>query len=245
MQSNTKDTNYKPRILMIGDSINRNAIKAYCKSVNSLAHEYTSCHGHGAHHACINDQVELTTFFIFGSALHEWSGQNELLRSQHLCSNMSHGTINRIRYHLLPSVKNVYGNNTIDIITINAIQWTLNDLPDKMNTFSTSEFSTFAHEYIHNMTIIIKEVRILFPTSAILLQTVPYSQPFQPYVPKVNKLIELIAAKHSNIGVYDVDNMCNGYLGQVIADDQLHPTPPISIAFVQLLIDIAYNMRHA
>ena len=84
----------------------------------------------GAHLACVNDQVELTTFFIFGSALHEWSGQNELLRTQHLCSNMSHGTLNRIRYHLLPSVKNVYGNNTIDIITINAIQWTLNDLPD-------------------------------------------------------------------------------------------------------------------
>ena len=116
-----------------------------------------------------------------------------------------------------------------------------------MNTSTTSEFGTFAHEYIHNMTIIIKEVRILFPTSAILQQTVPYSPPFQPYVPKVNKLIELIAAKYNNIGVgvYDVDNMCNGYLGQVIADDQLHPTPPISIAFVQLLIDIAYNMKHA
>ena len=97
------------------------------------------------------------------------------------------------------------------------------------------------------MIIIIKEVRILFSTSAILLQTVPYSQPFQPYVPKVNKLIELIASKHTNIGVgvYDIDNMCNGYLSQVIADDQLHPTPPVSIAFVQLLIDIAYNMKHA
>ena len=120
MQSNTKNTNYKPRILMIGDSINRNAIKAYCKSINSLVHEYTSCHGPGAHLACVNE-VELTTFVIFGSALHEWSGQNELLRTQHLCSNMSHGTINRILHHLLPSVKNVYGNNTIDIITINAI----------------------------------------------------------------------------------------------------------------------------
>ena len=41
------------------------------------------------------------------------------------------------------------------------------------------------------------------------------------------------------IGVYDINNMCNGYLGQVIAHDNKHPTPVISDNFISLLVDIA------
>ena len=196
--------NNKPRILMIGDSVNRNAVRSYCKSVkNSIYGNYTSCISPGGHFSCISNEVELASFFIFGSSLYSKPYGTSSTGFVHFCPNMPYSTLDRIRNHLLPSVRHVYGNNTIDIILINTIRWGVRDVSNTTITFNTNNFTLFAQEYIHNMTLIIKEVRILFPTSIILLHTIPYVKSQSFLLSKMNMLLNIIAIQN-RIGMYEI-----------------------------------------
>lgn len=187
----------KPRILMIGDSINRNALQYYCNSVNSKPYAYTNCTGLGGHYACSTKNVDLASFFIFGAALYEFS--EDLGRSRHTCAIMGHGTLDRIRNHLLPSIKNVFGNNDADIIVINAMRWTLNDIKYKKSSFEAPLFLNFAQEYMYNMSVIICEVIILSPSSIIMLQKLPFKVHHKYAVHAINKLLDILSIQH-NIG---------------------------------------------
>ena len=191
----------KPRILIIGDSIDRNSIHAYCRTIGSPVYNYTACYGAGGHYTCKSNEVDIATFFISGSSL-DCPKSNGFNRPLHSCSIMSSGTLDRVRNHLLPSIKNVYGNNTIDIIVINAMLWTIQDRVAEVSTFRTIQFINFAQEYIHNMTVIIQEVRIIMtPSSVILLEKLPYSKAYTISVLKMNLLLDIVAAQN-NIGMY-------------------------------------------
>ena len=185
---------------MIGDSVNRNAVHSYCKSVKNSIYSNYSCISPGGHFSCISNEVELASFFIFGSSLYSKPYGSSSTGFVHYCPNMPYSTLNRIRHHLLPSVRNLYGNNAIDIILINTIRWGVGDISTPTITFNTNKFTIFAQEYINNMTVIIKEVRILFPTSTILLHTIPYIKSQSYLLSKMNMLLNIIAIQN-NIGM--------------------------------------------
>ena len=229
--------NSRPNILMLGDSISRNAVNSYCRTVKLNAYTYTDCNSAGGHYACVSNEVAIASFFIFGSTLSE-PNQNNAPGHHHFCPNTPYGTLNRLHNNLPLSVQNVFADKTIDIIVINAMRWTIIGVADRESTFETFRFMEFAQEYIYNMTAIINEVRSLFPTSTIMLQKLPYIKKHEKCMIKMNKLLDIIALQQS-IYVFDVENMCAGYDGKVIERDEVHPTSAVSVAFVKLLIDIA------
>ena len=230
----------------------------------------------GGHYACSTKKVELASFFIFGAALYEFS--EDLGRSRHTCAIVGHGTLARIRNHLLPSIKNIFSNNDIDIIVINAMRWTLNDIKYEKSLFEAPLFINFAEEYMYNMSLIIQEVIIMSPSSIIMLQKLPYKIHHSYAVHAVNKLLDILSIQHNigilytptyytpllyihthiiptlytlfvsytlcplmrtYLGIFDVDNMCNGYTGGNVLADDIHPTYSVSVNFVNLLVDIA------
>ena len=58
---------------------------------------------------------------------------------------------------------------------------TIQDRVAEVSFFCTTQFTKFAQEYIHNMTVIIQEVRIMTPSSVILLEKLPYSKAYILY----------------------------------------------------------------
>ena len=249
MKSSKSSRTDKIRILMFGDSISRNAVHSACDYFNETASNFMNCSnsgkdGLGFHYFCNTPQLEIASFFIFGARLvgPEEPFHTRAQRSRHKCNDMPFGSLARVNDYT-NNIKFVFSGE-VQLVVLNALIWNIADLT--MQDFDdTNRFSTFAENYVQNLTVLIKVIKASYHDAIILLQKdiPPYPTNKQDVINnkninKLNKLIDIVAAANNDVCVLNLENFVRGFNGSPFLGDGKHPTNKISIEFVNLLFNI-------
>ena len=251
---NAERKDKKPRVLFIGDSINRNAVFSICEACNSYVNNVYNCTapmGGGFHYSCHTNMFEIASFFIFGASLDAMNLESSYKRKDHSCGLeeglMPFGTLIRVQNYTQAIKKSFSGE--VDLIVLNAMFWDIVDLQSdgKSKTFETTDFNKLATEYTRNITTIINAIKLVFPNSQIVLQknVPPQANLFyllgKKTVNIMNTLIDIAAIKN-NVCVLNLDNLVREYSGLIFAADGMHPNANINVNYVNLLLNIALNL---
>jgi hypothetical protein len=139
-----------PRVLFIGDSINRNAIHSICEACKlhpSNIYNCTAPIGGGFHYLCHTNAFEIASFFIFGASLNEVNRESSWKRKDHSCylehGQMPFGTLDRVKNYT-HVVKSSFSGK-IDLIVLNAMLWNIGDIQSagKSKIFDNGDFNEF------------------------------------------------------------------------------------------------------
>jgi len=253
----------KSRVLIIGDSINRDGVKNLCLSSGSPLKNYLNCSDQYLHgnYYCENKNFEIATFFIYGSLIEE-ADENAVAFNQksHQCDKIPYyNSRDRIKYYL--TKVNDHFTFEPTVILLNAELWTIVNYSEDFFYQENRNLLPFAFEYIRNMTVLISEIKLLYPNAAIFIQKnyVPQRDSFRinrKSVTYLNSLIDIIAANHG-LCIADLNNMASFYPGRtktsrssnryrvfnITEADGFHPNLVIRTGLINLLLNIAYNMK--
>jgi len=202
----------KARVLIVGDSVNRDGVKNLCISSNSVVQNYLNCSDNYLHgnYYCENRNFEIATFFIFGSIIKE-DNENAIVFNQksHQCDKIPYyNSRDRIKYYL--HKVNKYFTFSPNVILLNAELWTIVNYNEEFFYHENKNLQSFAIEYIKNMTIIITEIKILYPKAILFIQKnyIPQRDRFRinrKSVSYLNSLIDILTIAHS-ICTIDLNN---------------------------------------
>lgn len=253
----------KARVLIIGDSINRDGVKNLCLSSGSPLKNYLNCSDQYLHgnYYCENKNFEIATFFIYGSLIEE-ADENAVAFNQksHQCDKIPfYNSRDRIKYYL--TKVNDYFTSEPTVILLNAELWTIVNYSEDYFYQENRNLLPFAFEYMRNMTVLISEIKLLYPNAVIFIQKnyVPQRDNFRinhKSVAYLNSLIDMIAANHG-ICTADLNNMASFYPGRtrmsrsssrhrlfnITEADGFHPNLVIRTGVINLMLNIAYNMK--
>jgi len=253
----------KARVLIVGDSINRDGVKNLCLTSGSPLKNYLNCSDQYLHgnYYCENKNFEIATFFIYGSLIEE-ADQNAVAFNQksHQCDKIPfYNSRDRIKYYLT-KVNNHFSFKP-NVILLNAELWTIVNYSEDYFYQENRNLLPFAFEYMRNMTVLISEIKLHYPKAVIFIQKnyVPQRDNFRinrKSVTYVNSLIDIIAANHG-ICIADLNNMASFYPGRtrmsrpssryrqfnITEADGFHPNLVIRTGLINLMLNIAYNMK--
>ena len=245
----------KPRIFMIGDSINREMVKGACRRVGMQAERYLKCDSDGSGFACLYERFELANLFFFGTDLdatfpkHAWSSTGSG-PGGHRCDDLPLDTRGRFEItNLRRAMTHLTGEP--DVVVVSAMLWVLQHIQDTHTTWSTffsdrAALSSFSIEYVHNMTYLVRAAQAAYPRARFFIQKLPGAANVQgrligpDSVRHINKLAHVAAYLAGGVCVLDLEEMAHSAAGIVVIDnDGRHPTHEFSMEVINMLLNIA------
>jgi hypothetical protein len=243
----------KARVLLVGDSLDRNIVRDACTFYGKHPEPYLGCaYPYGEGLFCATDDFELASFFMFGSVLNE---NGNIAGNQHACEGIPDNTRARIGPEHVRRCMQRFTEEP-DIVLVQSVQWTLQFTQGANRRwrdifYQERATADFARQYVANMTFIVRALRKSFPRSAVYLHTVPPIEDesgrfsSSKSVLETNRLIRVVASAAKVDCVADFEHLASSYSGVKLEDDGRHPVHTINVAFGKLIVGAAKLQRRA